>query len=130
MTHRHAFILIKPYEYYLVSDTTSFIIVPAASGVSAPYATSNIIIEKRTTKAVTQIAKEFGWGPQTLNRKLKELGVQYKQNDQWILKAKYQNKGYTDTITREHKDHLGRQRTSLQTVWREAGRQFIHSLFD
>ena len=88
------------------------------------------VLTSESTYTVTQIAKEFGWGPQTLNRKLKELGVQYKQNDQWILKAKYQNKGYTDTITREHKDHLGRQRTSLQTVWREAGRQFIHSLFD
>lgn len=88
------------------------------------------VLTSESTYTVTQIAKEFGWGPQTLNRKLKELGIQYKQNDQWILKAKYQNKGYTDTITREHKDHLGRQRTSLQTVWREAGRQFIHSLFD
>lgn len=88
------------------------------------------VLTSESTYTVTQIAKEFGWGPQTLNRKLKELGVQYKQNDQWILKAKYQNKGYTDTITREHKDHLGRQRTSLQTVWRESGRQFIHSLFD
>lgn len=88
------------------------------------------VLTSESTYTVTQIAKEFGWGPQTLNRKLKELGVQYKQNDQWLLKAKYQNKGYTDTITREHKDHLGRQRTSLQTVWREAGRQFIHSLFD
>ena len=88
------------------------------------------VLTSESTYTVTQIAKEFGWGPQTLNRKLQELGVQYKQNDQWLLKAKYQNKGYTDTITREHKDHLGRQRTSLQTVWREAGRQFIHSLFD
>ena len=88
------------------------------------------VLTSESTYTVTQIAKEFGWGPQTLNRKLKELGVQYKQNDQWLLKAKYQNKGYTDTITREHKDHLGRQRTSLQTVWREPGRQFIHSLFD
>lgn len=88
------------------------------------------VLNSESTYTVTQIAKEFGWGPQTLNRKLKELGVQYKQSGQWLLYAKYQNKGYTDTITREHKDHLGRQRTSLQTVWREPGRQFIHSLFD
>lgn len=88
------------------------------------------VLNSESTYTVTQIAKEFGWGPQTLNRKLKEKGVQYKQSGQWLLYAKYQNKGYTDTITREHKDHLGRQRTSLQTVWREPGRQFIHSLFD
>lgn len=88
------------------------------------------VLTSESTYTVTQIAKEFGWGPQTLNRKLKEKGVQYKQSGQWLLYAKYQGKGYTDTITREHKDHLGRQRTSLQTVWREPGRQFIHSLFD
>lgn len=88
------------------------------------------VLSSESTYTVTQIAKEFGWGPQTLNRKLHEKGVQYKQSGQWLLYAKYQNKGYTDTITREHKDHLGRQRTSLQTVWREPGRQFIHSLFD
>ena len=88
------------------------------------------VLSSESTYTVTQIAKEFGWGPQTLNRKLKELGVQYKQSGQWLLKAKYQNKGYTDTITREHKDHLGRQRTSQQTVWTETGRKFIHSLFD
>lgn len=88
------------------------------------------VLNSESTYTVTQIAKEFGWGPQTLNRKLKEKGVQYKQSGQWLLYAKYQDKGYTDTITREHKDHLSRQRTSLQTVWREPGRQFIHSLFD
>ena len=88
------------------------------------------VLNSTSTYTATQIAKEFGWGAQTLNRKLKEKGVQYKQSGQWLLYAKYQNKGYTDTITREHKDHLGRQRTSLQTVWREPGRQFIHSLFD
>lgn len=88
------------------------------------------VLSSESTYTVTQIAKEFGWGAETLNRKLKELGVQYKQNGQWLLKAKYQNKGYTASITREYKDSQGRQRTSQQTVWRETGRRFIHTLFD
>lgn len=88
------------------------------------------VLSSESTYTVTQIAKEFGWGAETLNRKLKELGVQYKQNGQWLLKAKYQDKGYTSTITREYKDSQGRQRTSQQTVWRETGRRFIHTLFD
>lgn len=79
---------------------------------------------------ITQIAKEFGWSGATLNRKLHEMGVQYKQNGQWLLYAKYQNKGYTDTVTHEHMDALGHRRTEMRTLWREAGRQFIHSLFD
>lgn len=88
------------------------------------------VLQSESTYTVTQIAKEFGWGAETLNRKLKELGVQYKQNGQWLLKAKYQDKGYTASITREYKDSQGRQRTSQQTVWYETGRRFIHSLFD
>ena len=79
---------------------------------------------------ITQIAKEFGWSGATLNRKLHEMGVQYKQNGQWLLYAKYQDKGYTDTVTHEHMDALGHRRTEMRTLWREAGRQFIHSLFD
>ncbi len=79
---------------------------------------------------ITQIAKEFGMSGATLNRKLHEMGVQYKQNGQWLLYAKYQDKGYTDTVTHEHMDALGHRRTEMRTLWREAGRQFIHSLFD
>lgn len=83
-----------------------------------------------STYTATQVAKEFGWGPQTLNRKLHELKVQYKQNGQWLLYADYQDKGYTKTITREHLDQLGNIRTSQQTVWTETGRRFIHKLLD
>ena len=83
-----------------------------------------------STYTVTQIAKEFGMSAEALNRKLHELGVQFKQSSQWLLYAKYQDKGYTKTITREHLDHLGNIRTSQQTVWTEAGRRFIHSLLD
>ena len=83
-----------------------------------------------STYTVTQVAKEFGMSAETLNRKLHELKVQFKQNGQWLLYADYQDKGYTKTITREHLDHLGNIRTSQQTVWTEPGRRFIHSLLD
>lgn len=83
-----------------------------------------------STYTVTQIAKEFGLSAESLNRKLHELKVQFKQNGQWLLYADYQDKGYTKTITREHLDHLGNIRTSQQTVWTETGRRFIHKLLD
>ena len=88
------------------------------------------VLTSVSTYTATQIAKEFGWGAETLNRKLHEMGVQYKQNGQWLLYAKYQDKGYTSTITREYKGTSGKVHTSQQTVWHEAGRQFIHSLLD
>ena len=88
------------------------------------------VLNSTSTYTATQIAKEFGWGAETLNRKLHEKGVQYKQSGQWLLYAKYQDKGYTRTVTRSYSGTSGKIHTSQQTVWTEPGRHFIHSLFD
>lgn len=88
------------------------------------------VLNSTSTYTATQIAKEFGWGAETLNRKLHEKGVQYKQSGQWLLYAKYQDKGYTRTVTRSYTGTSGKIHTSQQTVWTEPGRHFIHSLFD
>ena len=87
-------------------------------------------ISSEGTFTTTQIAKEYGWGAKTLNSKLKERGIQYKQNRQWLLTAKYDGKGYTKSIpcTFTHSD--GTIGTQMQTVWTAKGREFIHSLFD
>lgn len=80
------------------------------------------------TYTATQIAKEFGWGAETLNRKLRERGVHYKQNGQWILYAQYSNKGYTKSVTRTFTRSDGSTGSQLQTVWTEKGREFIYHL--
>ena len=82
------------------------------------------------TYTATQIAKEFGWGAETLNRKLKELGIQYKQNGQWLLYAKYDGKGYTKSIPRTYTRTDGTTGSQMQTVWTEKGRKFVHDLFE
>ena len=53
----------------------------------------------KNTVSTTVIAKELGMSAVTLNRKLKEMGIQYKVGQTWVLTAKYQNMGYTDTQT-------------------------------
>lgn len=85
-------------------------------------------ISSEGSHTTTQIAKEYGWGAETLNRKLRELGVQYKQNGQWILFAKYDGKGYTVSrpVTFTRSD--GRPCTQMQTRWTSKGRELIHSL--
>lgn len=88
------------------------------------------VLSSVSTYTVTQIAKEFGYGAETLNRKLREMSIQYKQNGQWLLKAKYQKKGYTKTITRQFIGSNGEIRTTQHTVWTEVGREFIHRLLD
>ena len=82
------------------------------------------------TFTATQIAKEFGWGAETLNRKLKELGVQYKQNGQWLLYARYDGKGYTKSIPRTYTKSDGTTGSQMQTVFTEKGRLFIHNLLE
>lgn len=77
------------------------------------------------TLTTTQIAKEFGMGAKTLNQKLKLLGIQYRMGGQWVLYAKYQDKGYTKTHTYTE-DIGGETRTWHSTVWTEKGRLFIH----
>ena len=80
-----------------------------------------------STYNTTQIAKEFGWGAVTLNKKLQDLGIQYKQHGQWLLYAKYQDKGYTKTVTHCFTNSNGETCSEQRTVWTEAGRKFIHS---
>lgn len=80
-----------------------------------------------STYNTTQIAKEFGWGAVTLNKKLQDLGIQYKQHGQWLLYAKYQDKGFTKTVTHCFTNSNGETSTEQRTVWTEAGRKFIHS---
>lgn len=86
------------------------------------------VLTSTSTYTTTQIAKEFGMGAITLNKMLHDKGIQYKQNDQWLLYSKYQDKGYTRTITRMFENGYGDVHTSQLTVWTERGRRFIHDI--
>lgn len=88
------------------------------------------VLTSTNTYTATQVAKEFGYGAETLNRKLCEMGIHYKQNGQWLLKAKYQGRGYTKTITRTYTRSHGTTGLQMQTVWTEKGRLFIHELLN
>jgi len=85
------------------------------------------VLQSESTYTSTQIAKELGMGAPTLNRKLKDLRVQYVQNGTWVLYEKYQNKDYTKTKTHTYNDN-GVKKTSMLTVWTENGRLFIHGI--
>lgn len=86
------------------------------------------VLNSESTYTATQIAKEFGWGAQTLNRKLYHLKVQYKLKGQWLLYANHANKGYTRTSTITFLGSDGEPRSRQITEWTEKGRKFIHSL--
>ena len=84
------------------------------------------VLMSQSTYTTNQIAKELGMSAVTLNRKLSELRIQYRQNGQWLLYSKYQNMGLTKTHTHTFYHSDGTMGTSMQTVWTEAGRKMIH----
>lgn len=86
------------------------------------------VLQSQSTYNTNQIAKELGMSARTLNEKLHELGIQYKQNGVWLLYHRYQNRGLVKTKTFVFTDTEGNERTNMQTVWTEKGRKFIHEI--
>lgn len=86
------------------------------------------ILKNKGLVTITQIAKDYGLSGSTMNRKLHELGVQFKQSGQWLLYSKYHDKGYThsETVEFEHTD--GRPDVKMNTKWTQKGRFFLYEL--
>ena len=76
----------------------------------------------------TQIAKDYGKSAVWLNRMLKGLGVQYLQNGQWLLYAKYAGYGYTHTKMVDYLRGDGIRDSKPFTMWTQKGRMFIYEL--
>lgn len=86
------------------------------------------VMQSTTTYVTNVIAKELGMSAITLNKKLRDKKVQYRQDGTWLLYSRYQDRGYTKTRTHTYVDSSGQMKTNVQTVWTEKGREFIHSL--
>lgn len=76
----------------------------------------------------TSIAKELGMSAVALNKRLHELGVQYRQSGQWYLYRKYQDKGLTTTRTVPIVRFDGKPDARRETLWTMAGHRFIRDL--
>ena len=86
------------------------------------------ILQSKSLVLISQIAKDYGLGAPTMNKKLHELGVQSKQGGQWLLYSKYQNKGYTHSRTINITRSDGRSDVRMQTEWTQKGRLFLYEL--
>ena len=84
----------------------------------------DLILQSDSLIAMTKIAKDYGMSATAMNRKLHELGAQYKMGDTWLLYQKYADKGYTQSKT--HIIDAGRDR--FHTYWTQKGRLFIYDL--
>lgn len=88
----------------------------------------DLILQSNQLMPISLIAKDYGMGAQTLNKKLHDLGVQYNQSGTWLLYAKYQDKGYTQSKTQSYPKSDGNIGTKLHTQWTQKGRLFIYEL--
>ncbi len=82
----------------------------------------DLVLQNKSLLSVSQIAKDFGMSATKLNRKLNGLGVQYKQGGVWLLYAKHQDKGYTQTTTHV----IDEEKSRILTKWTQKGRLFIY----
>lgn len=76
---------------------------------------------------ITQIAKDYGMSAIEMNRKLHELGIQFKQSDQWLLYRKYHGMGYTHSETVDITRADGRPDIKMNTKWTQKGRIFLYN---
>ena len=75
---------------------------------------------------ITQIAKDYGMSGKRMNEILHDLGIQYKQSDQWLLYSKYHGMGYTHSKTVDIVRSDGRPDVKMNTKWSQKGRIFLY----
>ena len=88
----------------------------------------DLILQCPDLLSVTEIAKDYGMSAKGLNKKLNELGVQFKRSGIWFLYAKYQDKGYTQTKTQNYNKPDGTQGATTHMYWTQKGRLFLYDL--
>lgn len=84
------------------------------------------ILRCKNAITITVIAKDYGMSACAMNRKLNELGIQYKQSGIWLLYQKYADQGYTKTETHRYVDGNGQEQASVHTKWTQKGRLFLY----
>jgi kilA protein, putative phage-related DNA binding protein len=89
------------------------------------------VLQSVNTYTSTQISKELGLREaEQLHKILKDKGIMFKQSGQWLLTAKYSEKGYTKSRTYQFTRNDGSIGTSTTTVWTEKGRAFLHYILE
>lgn len=87
-------------------------------------------LQSVNTQTSTQVAKQVGMDAEKLHKKLKEIGIIYKQSGQWLLHAPYSTWGMHSTRTQTYTRSDGSIGTSVYTVWTTKGVRFIIALYE
>lgn len=85
-------------------------------------------LQSVNTQTSTQVAKQIGMDAEKLHKKLKEIGVIYRQSGQWLLHTPYSTWGLHSTRTQTYTRSDGSIGTNVYTVWTTKGIRFIIAL--
>lgn len=85
-------------------------------------------LQSVNTLTSTQVAKQIGMDAEKLHRKMKEIGILYKQSGQWLLYSPFSTWGLHATRTQTYTRNDGSIGTSVYTVWTTKDIRFIHAL--
>lgn len=88
----------------------------------------DLVLQTKNAVNITTIAKDYGLSAVTLNKKLHDYGVQYKQGGTWLLYQQHADKGYTKTKTGVYTNKAGEEYASVHTQWTQKGRLFIYEI--
>ena len=88
------------------------------------------VLQSINTYTVQQIAKELDTTSNKLYTFLSEKKVLFRQSGTWMLTSKYNGKGYAKTRTYQYTRNDGTSGTKTYTVITEAGRAFIHQIYN
>lgn len=87
---------------------------------------TDLILRNKGLVTITQIAKDYGMSGKAMNKKLQELGIQFKQSGQWLLYSDYQAKGYAHSETIDIVKADGTSDIKMNTKWTQKGRLMIY----
>jgi phage antirepressor YoqD-like protein len=86
----------------------------------------DIIMRSRSLMTVSQIAQDYGMSAKAFNQQLAQMGIQYKNNEQWILYSRYKDCGYVSSRTIDITRSNGMPDVVMHTEWTQAGRRFLY----
>lgn len=89
---------------------------------------TDLILSNKTLVTITFIAKDYGMSGLAMNKLLHDLGVQYNQSGVWLLYAKHQTKGWTQSETTEVVRKDGSKKLVMNTKWTQKGRLGLYEL--
>lgn len=91
---------------------------------------ANDVLSSDDLFTTTQIAMNFNMTANALNKKLEELGIQYKQGLYWVLKAKYKKMDIAGNVVYVYDSSTkkGNKHTVMRLKWSQKGMKFITDL--